>query len=1681
MLTKLLKNTLTFLQRLTLFWGLCLGLCLSVMGQTFEMCHPENQTVTLCQGTLVDSGDGDIEGDYDHNEDCTFTVCIPNAIEIIINVLEFETEETHDSLSLYVGEDLTGDLLLTMNGLQGASSISFNGEADGGDQCFTFHFYTDLAVTRPGFVIAWDAIIEQPPPIPPFTIEGVMCEDAAFVVELDAPILCEYVEAASFTFSGPNAPTIVAATPVDCVGGLTTSVLLDLSAPISSSGTYSLIFAYTFVDLCEDPHDFTASAVMTISDCPLEASFDVSAYALCGDCVQLDPTVIGGDGNYSYSWTPPLESGSTVASGAACPPTSTNYIVTVTDGLGQTDTAAVFVEVCPFEVSIPDGNFCEGDCIDITVDIEGGYPEFSFEWSASNPSAVSSSFIDAQTITICILAETSITVNVTDFSGNVASTTALMTVCPFDAWVDGPTEYCGNPISLVATAEGGSGEYSYLWSPGGATTPSIDLDNLFDPVTYSVTVTDVVTGEMIVINDWSIAVCDLTVGINGPMVVCNETANISATIFSGLDGDYTFNWAPPLNEGADVGFGTITIFEPTTYMLTVIDVLAGDTATAILFVDICPLQVIVAAPTYLCDELTDTTSCIPVTAFVEGGDGDYTYEWQPPFDTLVGLGPHFFCLTDTTYIIGLTVTDGSGNTDTDFDILENCPLFVILDAPNEVCDDSGYCAEVSATSFGGNYEYEYVWLLNNDTLFGLTDEGPHNICLTEPSTVSIIVTSANESVIESHDIAVCPFNVDIEIDSLFCGGYADTLFLNIVGGAGPYTISWDVNGAGNSFSIDETLPYEPFLLYHPNNNTDYEFNTFSVIITDNLGVERFDTAYTVFAPILDIPLVQTATPCANDVPVALLPNDGTWEGNGVSGNMLDPAASGEGIIDLTYYSVDNCPYESSIEVFPVPELGENLSACTGGTAFELPSIDLDGTWDASPYISGGFFDPTTGGTHTISYTTLNGCSNSIQVTVESINVTASELLVCSTPVELMASPAGGWWDATIGFDPTTQIFDPTVGGAGEYTMTYNITGGCSESVTVEVVEVVVEDIIQACPGAASTIFLPNDGLPVGGIWQSTNLSTGLLNENTGLYNPNVQGGDDYTEELVYIFDECRDTLLLEVVNTTTNEALITICNNEAPFELTSLASPTGGVWSGDGIEEVGGITFFNPQSLAPSTYIVSYAVNGCTSNINITVYPIAAGEDIIKCSSAAQFIISSESPPFPPGGTWTGPGIIAGAESIGIFEPAIADAVNPIVYTSPDGCQDTLTIFVNEAVEVVIEPFGTFLCYKDSTIQLVADPPGGVFSGAGVTGNTFNPIDAGPGPVLITYEFDNGCNNVGFYSLNVGPILTVSSISDTTICRGDAVPLLAFGEGGAGHNYTYTWDNGLGYGQVHNVSPLETTTYSVTVSDGCSEIAVTSVTVAIDDAIDYTLTTSPAVCYGEMGFAEFNFPLGNAYQIVWEHTATNSTRIDEVAGFYYATITDMNTGCSTEVAVEIPFHPLIYAHFETNENQVGCVKNFGLYFTDFSEGGTNGLWDFGDGTTQAYQFGEEVYHYFGQEGEYIVTLTLVNEGGCTTVHQATVCVEIATDILVPTAFSPNGDGVNDVFRAIGWGIMSFQMDIYNRWGEKVFQTEDITQGWDGIFNDEAAEVGVYVCVIFYSTRQDADDVEMLTSNITLVK
>ena len=190
------------------------------------------------------------------------------------------------------------------------------------------------------------------------------------------------------------------------------------------------------------------------------------------------------------------------------------------------------------------------------------------------------------------------------------------------------------------------------------------------------------------------------------------------------------------------------------------------------------------------------------------------------------------------------------------------------------------------------------------------------------------------------------------------------------------------------------------------------------------------------------------------------------------------------------------------------------------------------------------------------------------------------------------------------------------------------------------------------------------------------------------------------------------------------------------------------------------------------------------------------------------------------------------------------------------------------------------------------------------------------------------------------------------------------------------------------------------------------------------------------------------------------------AGNYSATLTS-SSGCDSTINLTLGVNPSPVVDFSANPLSVfseNPTVDFQINSADFS----SLFWDFGDGSTD--ENSTQISHTFPQEaGSYTVSLTLESLG-CSTTESLTITVLENTnvDFILPNVFSPNNDGINDTFSNLVNNATSIDLEIINRWGAVVFQTNDAASAWDGkdqITNDDCLE-GVYFYKLTITNKAD---------------
>jgi gliding motility-associated-like protein len=346
---------------------------------------------------------------------------------------------------------------------------------------------------------------------------------------------------------------------------------------------------------------------------------------------------------------------------------------------------------------------------------------------------------------------------------------------------------------------------------------------------------------------------------------------------------------------------------------------------------------------------------------------------------------------------------------------------------------------------------------------------------------------------------------------------------------------------------------------------------------------------------------------------------------------------------------------------------------------------------------------------------------------------------------------------------------------------------------------------------------------------------------------------------------------------------------------------------------------------------------------------------------------------------------------------------------------------------------------------------------------TLNPFDDGnaEGVETLTITVTNTvCTNqsvssVTVYIQDVTPLTINAGPDQSTACTvGTGANTLTGTPNGGVAPFTYAWAPTGDLTQSISVTPATNTTYTITVTDVCGNTATDDVAVLVEPPTPLTLTVSndTVICQNTTAVLIANPQGGNGQVVLEWNTGEQSTSIQVapmVTTTYSVTATDACNQVQTgDVVVTVEPNNALFDYFFITNNTVT--------FNNLSIGYDNLIaWDFGDSTADNTF---EPSHTYTAPGTYIVTLVVENLAGCIDTFQLSLVVRPEFNFYVPNAFTPNQDGKNESFNAKGQGFDVYQMNIFNRWGQLVFTTNSLTNGWDGTYkdNDELVPIDVYV-------------------------
>jgi gliding motility-associated-like protein len=555
-------------------------------------------------------------------------------------------------------------------------------------------------------------------------------------------------------------------------------------------------------------------------------------------------------------------------------------------------------------------------------------------------------------------------------------------------------------------------------------------------------------------------------------------------------------------------------------------------------------------------------------------------------------------------------------------------------------------------------------------------------------------------------------------------------------------------------------------------------------------------------------------------------------------------------------------------------------------------------------------------------------------------------------------------------------------------------------------------------------------------WSPT---TGLDNPNSS--NPTVSITNSGNTPISQIYTVTTSLASSPGVCPTTDQVLVTVYPN---LSTTVNAS----ICDGDQYS-------FNGQNLtAAGNYTANLtSVNGCDSivNLNLTINPVFNTTIDTSICQGDNFIIGSQN-----------------LSSSGQYN---------FTFQSQSGCDSLVTInlTVNPLPVLLCSP--VTICSGDTT---VLSPSGAIsYNWVPLFGavNSQGILTVSPNvstTFTLTGTDPNNCSTSIPVQVTVNPLPNIQlSSNQPDYCVGENILLQVTG------GVNYSWPQFPGNASQQNSIAQMNTMFYVAGSDAnnCSNEDSLSIVVFPNPVLQ--ISQDQEICAGEI--VSINVSGANSYSWIPQGSGSQSF-LSPGSSTTYTVIGTDNNSCSSQITTTVIVHPNPIASFSASP-MITTSDSPTIDFINNSTGLVQSILTVGDGIIYDIFDSQLEHTYPYSEGNYSVHLNVTNQFDCE--DSTSLVIQIKGDEIfyVPNTFTPDGDEHNHQFYPIfttGFDPANFQMDIYNRWGELIYQSFNSSKGWDGYFNGLVCPIGTYTWKIIYKIP-DTDEYKICTGHLNLIR
>ena len=1537
------------------------------------------------------------------------------------------------------------------------------------------------------------------------------CGQNRIAFSLNENVLCNTVQAGDFSLTGPsgNIP-ITSVTSIYCQLGTTydNSFRINTFSGFTQTGTYTLCLtnsAGNISDLCGNLSQSTSPCLtFTITELTINASkTDVICKGASTGTASV--TASGATGTYTYLWsnnattasisglpagayTVTVTSGqctktasvtvaepalgittSTSTTASNCGQADGSATVTPANGVGtytylwnnsQTNATAINLAAGNYTVTVRDANNCtfvanatvsnQNSTLALTVRGDtacsgvgqgrayvtaiGGTPGYTYTWSNS-----------LTTDTIKNLANGSYSVTVRDaLNCSVIASTGVLRfpAITFNAPSTTQTN-CGQSNGTATVNPAGGGSFTYVWSNSQTAQTATNLV----AASYNVTVRDVnnctATSTIVVANQGS----TLAVTLKGDTACENPSATKIFVTVTGGAIPYTYLWSNGLTTD------TIESIPNGPYSVTVRDASNCTTTGSTGVLRFAPITFAPPSSTNATCGLSNGTATVNPT----GGSGGFFYAWSNSETTQTATGFDAGNYAVTVRDVNQCSASSAVNV-----TQAGSPTVSNVAKTDPTCF-GGTNGTAIATAIGGTGTKTYAWSNSQttQTATGLS-VGTYTVTATDANNCT---ATGTVTIIQPDTLSLTSSNI---INTACFGGNNGSVTVAFTGGTGTITYLWSNTQTGATASALVAGTYS-VIARDANNCT----NTRSFTVTEPSDITiQFSTTNVVCKGANTGAI--TANPSGSNGNFTYL-----WSNNQTNATINNLLA---GTYTVTVTS-GTCTKVASATVAE-PALG--IVTATSTTPSDCAQANGSATVNAAngtgvyTYLWNNNQTSQTAidlaaGAYTVTVRDASNCSAVANVSVPNQNSTLAISLTGDTACGGVGQ-GRAFVTATGGITPYTILWSnnqttDTIQNLANGVYTVTVTDGVSCSVTASTNVLRFANITFNAPTVVAASCNQNNGSatinPSGGgggftyLWSNSQTTQTISNLAANVYNVTVTDANFCTAtSFVTITQDGAPA----ITNTTQTEVSCFGGNDgTATITVSGGAGSINYAWSNNQ-------TGATATNLAAGSYTVSATdFNNCPAIFTFTIAQplqivfVSAVIDSPSCFGSNDGSITVNFT----GGTGTLTYAWNNSQT-GSTASSLAAGIYTVTATDANSCTAPRNITLDQPAAIAITVATTpALCFGQATGTAIATGSGGTppYSyqwSVGVSSSNLNG-QLPQGNYVVSISDANGCSSTQNFSIAEPTLLSLTAASTPVSCASASDGTITANPVGGSQPFSFDI-SGNGIQQNNTIGLFENLSvgaYNLLVTDvnNCTAQAQSTVAPAQVDA--FVIETDSTTCFGDVYrdgqiIITALFPQNGPYYYSLDGINYRSkARFDSLGHGDFQVFVKSEKGCESTLAATV-FQPekleavITPALLEIalGEGATVDVTANNRYIISYEWVPITGLSCSDCASPSVSPFNETVY---------TITVKDNNPGRkfCTATAKLLVVVGPHGEILIPNLFSPNGDGANDVFAIFGNNIREVSLKIFNRWGEKVFEADNIYSGWDGTYKSIAQPSGVY--------------------------